>query len=110
MQEKKLNKAEKRKMVLETKPAANKAPLSQTSTERIRLKLSNFRIENKALKEQVLQLEKEIQTSSVEVGSSLNEDLISIISNTNETMPSFMKLFWDEQQKYINKSSTKGIR
>ena len=109
MQEKKLNKAEKRKVVSETKPAANKAPLSQTSNERIRFKLNNFRIENKALKEQILKLETEID-SSVEVSSDLNEDFISIISNTNKTMPSFMKLFWDEQQKYISKSSTKGIR
>ena len=94
----------------QTKAAEDKASLSQTSTERIRITLHNFRLENKQLKEQVLKLQEEIKSSAVEVGSELSKDFISVISNSNKPMPEFMKLFWNEQQKYLSKLSTKGVR
>ena len=109
-EDKKQDKSKKRNVDSQTKPAEDKAPLSQTSTERIRLKLHNFRLENKELKEQLLKLHEEIKSSAVEVGSELSKDFISVISNSNKPMPEFMKLFWNEQQKYLNKSSTKGVR
>ena len=106
----KQGKAKNRKHVSQTSAAEDKAPLSQTSTERIRITLHNFRLENNQLNEQVLKLQEEIKSSAVEVGSELSKDFISIISNSNNPMPEFMKLFWNEQQKYLSKLSTKGVR
>ena len=62
------------------------------------------------LKHEIEKLQAEICKSSMKVSSELNDDFISIISNTDSTkMPPFMKLFWEEQQKYL-KSSKTGIR
>ena len=58
------------------------------------------------MKEQVLKLQEEIKSSAAEVGSELRKDFISVISNSNKLMSEFMKLFWNEQQKYLNK----GVR
>ena len=105
----KQGKAKNRKYVSQTTAVEDKAPLSQTSTERIRIILHNFRFENEQLKEQVLKLQEEIKSSAVEVGIELSKDFISVISNSNKPMPEFMKLFWNEQQKYLSKLSTKGV-
>ncbi len=44
------------------------------------------------------------------VNSELESDLVTIMSGVDKSsMPPFMKLFWDEQQKYL-KSPSKGIR
>ena len=52
----------------------------------------------------------EIKTSSVKVSTELNTDMITIMSNTDQSEISpFMKFFWEEQQKYLNSSPT-GIR
>ena len=112
-------KAENRKSVCNSLPAKDKAPLSQTSTERIRSKIvslnsikNDLLIENKYLKQQVLDLQIELNESSLKVSNELDYDLKTIFSNANDKNippPPFMKLFWSEQQKYLGKSSTKGI-
>ena len=44
------------------------------------------------------------------VNQELNDDIVSIVSNTDyNNMPSFMKFFWEEQQKYLQ-SKKNGIR
>ena len=72
--------------------------------------LQHYRIENKALKSKMDELQLEVERSSMKVSAELSEDLVSIVSKTDQcTMSPFMKLFWEEQQKYL-KSSSKGIR
>ena len=46
-------------------------------------------------------MQKEIKTLSLPINNNLEKDLISIMSsaNSNDIHP-FMKLFWEEQQKY----------
>ena len=48
-------------------PAKPKAPLSNPSTECIKLTVQNYRVEINLLKENILQLQKEISLSSVGV-------------------------------------------
>ena len=68
-------------------------------------------IENKYLKQQVLDLQIELIESSLKVSNELDCDLKTIFSNANDkNIPPFTKLSWSEQQKYVGKSSTKGIR
>ena len=72
--------------------------------------LQYYRIENKAFKSKIDELQLELERSSMNVSEELREDLVSIVSNTDQcTMSPFMKFFWEEQQKYL-KSSSKGIR
>ena len=92
----------KRKSNSELTPAKLHAPISLTSPERIKLALQEYRLENKQLKTELECMKQEIQKSSVPVSSELSRDLIDIMSNASiKNIPPFMKLFWEEQQKYL---------
>ena len=39
-----------------------------------------------------------------------SEDFVKIFSECKEDVPPFMKLFWEEQQKYLSASNTKSVR
>eukprot|EP00794_Sanderia_malayensis_P002699 gene2699-3120_t len=97
----------KRKRDNLTLPAKLKAPISSTSSERVKLTLQNYRFENKKLKEEIIIMQEEISQNSLKVDNKLSNDFISIMSGTDETkIPPFMKLFWEEQQKYLSSSKT----
>ena len=98
----------KRKSTYLHVPAKLNAPISITSPERTVLTLKGHRLENRMLQAQIEELKLEIHTAARSVSEDLNHDLISIMpSNTNIIL--FMKLFWEEQPKYL-KSSKQGIR
>ena len=47
----------------------------------------------------------------MKIDDGLSADLIKIMSNADKSeVSSFMKFFWEEQQKYINVSSKTSIR
>ena len=91
-------------------PAQSNAPITLTSRERLKISLQDYRIENKELKDQIKMLQKVIDKSAIQTSESLNNDLVSIMSSAdpNKVSP-FMKFFWEQQQKYIQSSST-GVR
>jgi len=100
----------KRKEIKLQEPIKPNAPISSTSTERLKVSLQTYRIENKDLKNQIAKLQKELKKCSVQTSDSLNKDLVSIMSKADPSKVSpFMKFFWEEQQKYIQASST-GVR
>ena len=104
------NKSLKRKRDNLTSPARLTAPISLTSPERVKLTLQNYRLENKQLKDELVKMRDEIQSKSMSVDSNLSDDLIKIMSGTDQKeVPPFMKLFWEEQKKYLS-SSKKGVR
>ena len=80
-------------------------------TERIKLTLQNYRIENKSIKSEIQQMKLEIENKSLDIkDNSLHNDFVSIMSNAdNSKIPPLMKLFWEEQQKYLSSSKT-GVR
>ena len=59
----------KKKEAINLIPAKPKAPLSKTSTQRIKLTSQDYRLENKSLKENILELQKEISLSFVAVST-----------------------------------------
>ena len=91
-------------------PAKLNAPISKISSERLELTIQSFRIENKQLKENVIELQLELSKSSLKVSEHLDEDPTSIMAGAGQhDISPFMKFFWEEQQKYI-KCSSRGIR
>ena len=60
-------------------PAKEKAPVSLTSTERTKLTLQNYRLENKDLESKIVQMQKEIKTQSFPINNNLEKIPISII-------------------------------
>ena len=95
------NKSIKRKANSLTIPLKPKAPISLTSTERIKVTIQSYRIENKMLKSEIQNLQHKISKSSMKIDDGLSADLIKIMSNADKSEVSpFMKFFWEEQQKY----------
>lgn len=104
----------KRKSERLTEPAKLQAPISSTSSARLKLTMQGYRIENTELKIEIetlrKKLEHELQTKSIQCDGIENSDLVSIMSRADPSRVSpFMKLFWEEQQKYLQTSS-KSVR
>ena len=84
-----------------------KAPVSITSPERLVLTQKQQRLKNKELDENLAKMQLEIEKSRQKINETLEDDLISFYSKEdNNSIPPFMKLFWDEQQKYLRTSKT----
>ena len=107
MQEIKIN--NRKKKVLAT-PASLKAPISLTSPERILLTLRKQRAENEELHKEIVELKEELHHSALPVTKHLHDDLQNIIHELFENcdvrrnISPFMKLFLQEQIKYITES------
>ena len=75
--------------------------------ERIKLTFQNYRLENKSLKENIVEVQEEISLLSVPVSTELSDDMVTIISNADHSKVSpFKKFFWEELQKFLKSSST----
>ena len=91
-------------------PAKLKAPVTLTSPERRRLTLQGLRVENKQLQEEIVNIREEINNNSLAITDNLGDDLRNIMSGADKSkITPFMKMFWEEQQKYMS-SSKKGVR
>ena len=67
--------------------------------------------ECKQLQAEIEKMKISIKNHSAPVDETLNKDLISIFSGSDQkTVPPFMKLFWEEQQKYIKSSNSSSVR
>ena len=68
-------------------------------------KINNSNLSNdkqKELKMELGQLQEEISKASLSVSADLSNDFKSVIFGSNQIKISpFMRLFWEEQQKYI---------
>ena len=91
-------------------PATLKVPVSITSPERLVLTLKQQRLKTKELEENLAKMQLEIEKSGQKINETLENDLISLYSKKDSnSIPPFMKLFWDEQQNCV-RTSTAGRR
>ena len=96
-------KSMKRKANISSLPVKANAPISLTSPSRLKATIQSFRIENKQLKIELQKMSDEIAKYSVQIGHNLSNDLVTIMANTDkEQISPFMKMFWEEQQKYLS--------
>ena len=94
-----------------TAPAKLNAPVNSASPDRIRLTLQKKRLECKQLERETSNMRKALDSDSKKVNYKLSLDFQKLFSQYNEKeVPSFMKLFWEEQQNYISSSSPTSIR
>ena len=89
-------------------PAHINSPVSKTPPERIKLTLQKQRLKCANLEKKLNEMTAEIENSSVEVDHGLSNDIAIILSQSKEITP-FMSLFWQQQKKLFNSSST-GVR
>ena len=93
------------------KPAKLNAPVKFTSPDRLKLTLQQQSLECKQLEEQLENMRKALEKESKIINPELNNDLVTLFSGSDQKdAPPFMKLFWEEQQKYIKSSSPTSIR
>ena len=87
-----------------------KASVRITSPERLILTHKQQRLKNKELEESLAKMRLEIEKSGQKINETLENDLISLYSKKDSnSIPPFMKLFWDEQQNCV-RTSTAGRR
>ena len=85
-----------------------------TNPERIKLTLQSVRLECRQQQQLIQKMQKVIEEKGKRVDN-FHEDFRSVfsthLSSTSSTqIPPFMKLFWEEQQKYVSANSKQGIR
>jgi hypothetical protein len=97
--------AKRRKRARENVPASNKAPVSLTSPNRIKLTLQAQRIQCKQLEHEIEKMKIEVDKKSIPVTNDLSNDLLSIISDSSDKMTPFIKLFWDQQKKIASRAA-----
>ena len=97
----------RKKEAASLEPAKLKAPVSITSTERLVLTLKQQRLKNTKLEESLAKMQLEIEKPGRKINETLEDDLISLYSKEdNNSIPPFMKRFWNEQQKYLRTNKT----
>ena len=65
-------------------PAKKNVPISQTSSERLKLTIQTYQMRNKELKMKLGQLQEEISKASLPVSADLSNDFKSIILETDQ--------------------------
>ena len=99
-----------RKVGRMNEPARANAPLSATSTPRLRLAIMDGRLQCKQMATQIHDMQNSIQQHAQPI-SNVNDDFVKLFSGCDQAnVPRFMKPFWEEQQKYVMSSSSSSIR
>ena len=92
-------------------PAKLNAPIKFTSPGRVKLTIQHHRLKCKQLESRIEEMQTALEKCSENVTPELNNDLITIYCGIEQNnIPPFMKLFWEEQQKYLKSSSSSSIR
>ena len=87
-------------------PAHLNAPVSKTHPERIKLTLQEHRLKCAQLEQALSEMRAELRKSSIEIDNDLNNDFMRILDSAGTKLTPFMKLFWEEQRKLFNRSSS----
>ena len=94
-----------------TAPAKLNAPVRFTSPDKSKLTLQQKRSKCKQLEREIFNMRKALDSDSKKVSSKLSSAFQKLFAPFNEKeIPPFMKLFWEEQQKYITLSILASIR
>ena len=94
-----------------TAPATLNAPVRFTSPDKSKLTLQQKRSKCKQLEREIFNMRKALDSDSKKVSSKLSSAFQKLFAPFNEKeIPPFMKLFWEEQQKYITLSIPASIR
>ena len=93
-------------------PAKLNAPIKFISTERVKLTIQHHRLKCKQLESRIEEMRTALEKCGENVTPELKNDLITICSGIeqNNIPPLLMKLFLEEQQKYLKSSSSSSIK
>ena len=80
-------------------PAKTKAPISATSTQKIKVTLQQQRLKRKQLENEIERMQKMLQKANYIIDDKLSQDFIHIFNTKHTHVTPFMELFWQQQQK-----------
>ena len=83
------------------RPVKSKAPLTQTSKERLVATVHQQRVVVKDLEGRISELKADIEKNIITVNESLEKDLLEIFANSSSEITPHMKVFWEQQRKLI---------
>ena len=111
----KLRAKSKQKRKALVSPVQPNAPLSFVSPTRLVSTVHSQRAENKSLRLENAAINKRLKEAlsknTVAVDTNLNDDLVNIFKGIpDQKLPPFMKLFWEEQQKYLRTKDKSQLR
>ena len=106
-----INSSVNRKSSVSSQPAKKNAPVKFTSPGRLKLTLQANRLKCKQLEEEIIKMRSAIKEHGEKVDFQLNNDFRQLFSGCEKSaVPDFMKLLWDEQQKYLQSSHSSSVR
>ena len=91
-------------------PVKEKAPLINTSHERLVISLKEKSLECKERRGKVEEMRASLKNNSVPVASELHSDLLSILSRQSFDSFPMMIIFWQQQQKAMACCKTRQMR
>ena len=83
-------------------PAKRIAPPSKTSHKRVTLALKQKRLRCSELEAKIKKMKQDIENKYVPLDKEISEDISKIMTENLDQATPFMKLFWNEQQKFFN--------
>lgn len=90
-------------------PAKPKAPVSKTSSHRLKLALQGHRLKCAKLEKEIESMKNMLKKSNYQIDSKLNNDFINIFNSNKSKVTPFMNIFWEQQQKLF-KCDQRGAR
>ena len=84
------------------RPAKRNAPLSKTSHERVNLALKQERWKCSQIEAKIKKMKQEVEKKYVPLDKEISENILKIIAGNLDQATPYMKLFWDQQQKFFS--------
>ena len=91
-------------------PASKFAPLTKTSKERLILRVQEQNKQCNELRERIKIMQQAIDSESVKVTDSFNNDIVSIMGTLGKEVSPFMQLFWEQQKNALSTKGSSSIR
>eukprot|EP00794_Sanderia_malayensis_P001918 gene1918-2175_t len=86
-------------------PAKPNAPVTVTHPNRLKLALQEQILKCSQLENRISKMETEIKLSGIQIHPDLSHDMKDIMSKHEGGISPFMKLFWEQQQRYFSGDS-----
>jgi hypothetical protein len=89
------------KSALKATAVKDKAPLASCSKERLIATIQQQRLRCKDLESQLVNMQREIHSNSIEINKTLEDDILSILDKSDLKTSPHMNLFWQQQKKLL---------
>ena len=98
------------KSALKAMAVKDKAPLASCSKERLLATIQQPRVRCKDLESQLVNMQREIHSNSIEINKTLEDDILSILDKSDLKTSPHMNLFWQQQKKLLASPKVQALK